>query len=176
MEDLLQHAKLKQQIHLRLYDESITNTVTKIENAYSGEIMETFDIVSLTFDNHRNSIEKININEIRRSLNLYFRSFQTLVKYSVDYNDVVLKELRPFIREKNIMNLKTIIKSNPNSDDIERQSMFHTDKLLDVFGTHEFNMIIMELFLGTQDFIQWLETMLEQNKILQTHIKKSASS
>jgi len=176
MEDLLQRAKLKQQNHLRLYNESIANTVSKIEDPYHIEIIQTVDVVSLAFDNYRNSVEGISNEEIRIKLNSYFKSFQTLAKFADLHNEAILEDFRLFTRRKNIINLKTVFESNPNKDDIDEHSFFHTDNLLAQFGTQEFNMIVVELFLGTQDVIQWLVSTLDQNKSLQSDLKKLTST
>ena len=169
--ELLQKVKQRQEIHLRLYNESIVEIFTEKSDPYSSEIVETTDIISITWDNHKNSIEKISNREIRSELNKYFSSHYILLKYAGDLNRAILNEFRPYLRSEEIINLEAVFESSPDQDDIDRSKFFHSDKLQSKFGTKEFNMLTTELFLSTQDVIQSLETFLEKNQLLRTELK-----
>ncbi len=169
--ELLQKVKRRQEIHLQLYNESIMENITEKSDAYSSEIVETTDIISVTWDNHKNSIEKISNREVRSELNKYFSNHYILLKYTEDLNEAILNLFRPYLRRHEIINLEAVFESNPDQDDIDRLNFFHSDKLQSKFGTKEFNMLIAELFLSTQDVIQSLKIILESNKLLQSELK-----
>jgi hypothetical protein len=169
--ELLQKVRRRQEIHLQLYNASIAKIITEQSDPYSAEIVEKTDIISITWDNHKNSIEKISKREIRNELNQYFSSHSVLLKYTVDLNDAIMNQFRPYLRTHGIINLNVVFKSSPDKDDMDRLNFFHVDRLKSKFGTDEFNQIILELFLGTQDVIQSLDTILKYNLQLQTELK-----
>ena len=169
--ELLQKVKRRQEIHLRLYNESIVDISSERSNSYSSEIVHTTDVTSITWDNYKNSIEKISKREIRSELNNYFSSYNILLKFTGDLNEAILNQFRPYLRRHEIINLKIVFESSPDQDDIDRSKFFHSDRLRSEFGTKEFNQVITELFLGTQDVIQSLEILLEKNQLLRTKLK-----
>jgi hypothetical protein len=169
--ELLHKVKRRQEIHLQLHNASIAKVITEQSDPYSAEIVEKTDIISITWDNHKNSIEKISIREIRNELNQYFSSHSVLLKYNVDLNDVILNQFRPYLGTHRIINHNAVFESSPDKDDFDRLKFFHVDRLESKIGTHEFNMLIVQLFLGTVDVIQSLEIKLEYNLRLQAELK-----
>ena len=168
--ELLQRVKFRQGIHKELYFESSSGFTKKNSDPFSSEIVETTDPISDTWNNHKGSIETISDKGIRRDLNQYFSHYQVLLKYSGDLNNIILYEFRPFLKNNEIINLNTVFKSSSDRDDVDRFSFFHSDNLMAELGTKEFNMILVELFLGTQDVIQSLEILLEHNELLRFNL------
>jgi len=168
---LLKQAKVKQEIHLRLYNESILKSNVQVQEPYSAEIVETTRLISKTWDNHKSSIEKLSDNDIRTELNEYFRNYQTLQDYSTSLNEVILNELRPYLRVNELINFKAVFESDPNRDNVDMFSFFNHEKLRAHFGNKAFNALILELYLSTQDVIQWLETLSEHNQKLRSSLE-----
>ena len=171
---LIRQAMVKQDIHKRLYRESIAELQPRDDGPYSAEMVETTNPISKTWNNHRSSIERITDRAIRRELNEYFRQYQILLDYSTTLNQVILDDFRPYLKRKELINYKTVFESSPDRDDFDRFNFFHNEKLRAQFGSPELNALILELYLGTQDVIQWLETLAGLNQSLQLRLDAAA--
>jgi hypothetical protein len=171
---LLQQARLKQQIHLQIYKESIAETEMANKEPLSSKIVETIDLISKTWDNHKDVAQKISERQIRNDINKYFSNYQITTKHVENLNGTVLNELRHFTRNNEMLNFNVIFKSNPHEDDIDSKRLFYSDKFRAQFGTKEFNSILVELYLATQDVTQWLETLLENNELLRSKLNKTS--
>lgn len=174
--DLVQNAIIKQETHIRIYKETIASTFSPDFKPLSGNILEISNLISKTFDNHQGSIDRITNIEIRNNLNTYFSTYQTALKQTSILNDAILNELRKFTREKEILNFKTVFESSPNKDDIDEFEIYNSKNLYKSFGTKEFNSIVLELFLATQDAIQSLESLLNNNRTLQSSLEDFINS
>lgn len=164
--NMLERGRIKQATHLRLYHESIMENSTEEQEPFTSHILETFSVISQTWDNHKNSVDRISDNDVGSSLNQYFRVYQTLLDHIDIHNRTVLEELRRFAREKEILDLTTIFASSPEKDDIDRTKILRQDQLRSHFGETKFTMLVVELFLGTQDVMQHLEWMMDSNEAL----------
>ena len=170
--DLLNKLKHRQELHLKFYNESIAK-ITTPKGPFSSDFLEPTELISAIWENHRMSIESISNKEVRSSLNLYFRDYQILVANVQTLNEAIYNDIRKFTREKEIINYKVVFESSPDQDDINKLEFINEDRLIEVFGTLEFNSIIVELFLATQDVIQSLKQLLKANELLQTELNNS---
>ena len=164
--DMLERADSKQKIHLRYYEYAISESPKETNYTISTAIAETIDLISQTWDNHRNSGDQLSSQELRDGLNTYFRIYQTAQKFIAIHNNTVLNEFRIYTRGKGLINYSTVFQSSPVNDNIDEENFFNQEKFQDRFGESELNSIMVELFLGTVDVIEHLELLQTENSRL----------
>ncbi|HMB64477.1 MAG TPA: DUF6090 family protein [Eudoraea sp.] len=167
--ELIAQAKTKQSIHVKLYNESLAKSMASQDDPISSELLELIFLLSKTWDNHQNVGQEISDREIRRELNKYFSDYNVTNNYVDIHNDAVI-ELRQYGRRHKLLNLDVIFNSNPNQQSFDPNTVIHTDRFRAILGTNEFKYLLVELYLGNQDVIQWLETLLKSNEFLRSKL------
>ena len=166
---MLNRAKSKQNIHLQYYEYVIEGLSSEREFILSTDIVETVDLISQAWDNHRNTGDQLSSQQLRDGLNKYFRIYQTTQKFLDIHNSTVLNEFRIYTRSHQLINYATVFESSPVSDNIDEETFFNQVEFKKKFGESELNSIMVELFLGTQDVIEHLEILQTENLRL-THL------
>ncbi|UCD62505.1 MAG: hypothetical protein JSV59_14015 [Flavobacteriaceae bacterium] len=167
--ELIEQAQSKQSLHEKLYNESIAEFISTRNEPFSSEILELIFLLSKTWDNHQDAVEEISEKDLRSDLNKYFSDYNVTNNYVEIHNEAVI-ELRQYFRQYELLNLNVIFNSNPNKQSFDPNTLIHTDKFRALLGTKEFNSLLVELYLGNQDVIQWLETLSKRNEFLRSKL------
>jgi len=166
LQKLIEQSKTKQSLHIEIYEKSTNASDMAQKEHFSSEILELIFLISKTWDNHQEIGQEIYDLGIRSDLNSYFSDYNVTNHYVVIHNDAVI-ELRQFNRDKGILNLESVFKSNPyeqgSGPDFD---IILPEKMKEFLGTKEFNSILVELYLSNQDVIQWMETLSKKNESL----------
>lgn len=167
--ELIEQAQSKQSLHVKLYDESTTESMSSQNEPFSSEILELIFLLSKTWDNHQGVGEELSEREVRSDLNKYFSDYNVTNNYVEIHNEAVI-ELRQYCRRHELLNLNVIFNSNPNEQSFNPNTVIHTDRFRALLGTKEFNSLLVELYLGNQDVIQWLVTLSKRNEFLRSKL------
>ncbi|MBC2839847.1 DUF6090 family protein [Robiginitalea sp. SC105] len=165
LNQLIQQALFKQNIHLQLYDATRADSSGDDGEIFTSEYLEYIDLVSQTWDNHRNSPQLISDLEIRNQLNRYLSDYQKAAKY-VDISNGIVTEARDFNKEYDLLNLEAVFRSSPDNQDFDPSQLLDSEQLLKTLRSGAFDQVVVELFLSTQDALQWLNNLLRQNETL----------
>lgn len=165
LSQLIQQAQSRQNIHIQLYDATREASAGHDGENFSSEYLEFIDLVSQTWDNHKNSPQLISDLEIRNQLNKYLSNYQKASKY-VDINNSNVTEAREFNKEYDIINLEVVFQSSPDNQDFDPSRFLDSEQLRKTLKTGAFDEVVVELFLGLQDSLQWLKILHRQNETL----------
>jgi len=170
--ELIKQAQSKQGLHIKLYGESIAESISNQNEPIHYEILELIFLHSKTWDNHKDVGDKISEREIRSNLNKYFSDYNVTNNYVEIHNEAVI-ELRQFCREYELLNLNIIINSNPNEQNFDPNTLIHSDRLRALFGKKEINSLLVELYLSNQDVIQWVMNLSKSNELFRSKLAEN---
>ena len=167
---LISRVEKRQKIHLRFYYESILGEEISLQPFHSG-FLEPTEIISVTWENHQNSSENISSTQIRQYLNKHFRDYNDALNTTRVLNNIVYNDVRKLMREKEVLDYDVIFGSSPDKEDFDEFELVNRNRILELFGTVEFNSLTVELYLATQDVLQSLNHLLTSNKELRIKLE-----
>jgi hypothetical protein len=151
------------------------NAIEQGEGSFKGLLpdllVSNIEFNPVTQNNHQSSIEKLRDVEVRDKINNYFRRLNQVRQANVEFNDLIVRESRPFfLKETNILdNSKVFDDSDRTFPPFRGVSTVDTTRLKQVMPHPYFLPIISQLRMSMGFYLVSLERSIKENsELIQT--------
>lgn len=164
--------KTHQNLHFQLYDESKGNGEYDPTSHYNN--LYTYSPTKLFFEeNHSETLPLITDNNTHILLKNYIEQEKITTTSNVDWNKIKTEQIRPFLAKHGIKNTDAVfrVKSSDDWQAVSFSSLISYPKLVQQYGTVEFNQLLYELRIYTTWSLHHYNLLKEANQEFETFLK-----
>ena len=171
----LQEAKSIDSLHRQLYSIGVKG-IKDINLKNPNRIRRALDFDPITKKNDPFAAEKIKNKKIRNEVISYFISLDNMDQSYALLTEIIIKTLRPYLGNKEVLNLSAIFESDyQKSDGTLKTELITNENLESLSKVPEFQQILFESNLKLSDAEYYLKLAIKQNKklkdIIQSELK-----
>tara|TARA_R110000772_G_scaffold167360_1_gene279072 strand:- start:822 stop:1559 length:738 start_codon:yes stop_codon:yes gene_type:complete len=167
----LQEAKSIDSLHRQLYNIGVKG-IKDINLKNPNRIRRALDFYAITKNNDPFVTEKIKNKKVRNEVISYFISLDKMEESFDLLTGIIIKNLRPYLGEKELLNLSAIFESDyQKSDGTIKTELITTENLEALSKVPEFQQILFESNLKLSDAEYYLKLAIIENNNLKTIIQ-----
>ncbi|NER15486.1 hypothetical protein GWK08_18675 [Leptobacterium flavescens] len=165
----IEYLEAQKQLQKQLYLES-RKLAEPIEGGRYDLILIVVDLYSITADNHKGAPDNISDEDIRSTLNKYFRDHTAAEVTIGELTETIKTEVRPFFKTLGGVNLQTVF-----DDSYYENNALNMDRLREEFGSPEFDSMLANLYVISSSVINKLQELLKLNEELSARISSTVN-
>ena len=165
---MLQSRIARAKMQLDVYYE--LNNATQSPSQLDDEVFADFLVMTITFDpitqqNHQQTIQELEAQAIRNSLNIYFANEYRVREASSEFNELISQRSRPFfLEEMNAFNMNGVfMEEKYKFPPMMRKRTLDNDKIRKAMGEADFLPLVAQLRMSLGWFLIEIEDLAKEN-------------